>query len=139
MKVILDNNIVFAIMRPQSSASYLFWTARNIEWLAPNFLWVELKEYEDICLAKSGMSKQEFEMLLQDVKLKIKSISLEAYKRKLNRALILTSDPDDAPYLALALVKNATIWSNDKEYTKQSTVRVCTTKELIEWLLKGVV
>lgn len=126
-------------MQPRSSASYLFWTMRNIEWLVPDFLWVELKEYEDICLAKSGMSKQEFAMLLQDVKSQIKSRSLEAYKRELKRALILTSDPDDVPYLALALAKNAVIWSNDKEYAKQSTVKVYTTKELIEWLLKGVV
>ena len=41
-------------------------------------------------------------------------------------------DPDDAPFLALALsFHNDGIWSNDKDFERQSVVRVWKTHELL--------
>ena len=41
-------------------------------------------------------------------------------------------DPDDAPFLALALsFDNDGIWTNDKDFERQSVVRVWKTHELL--------
>ncbi|MBS3144600.1 hypothetical protein J4208_03365 [Candidatus Woesearchaeota archaeon] len=136
MKLIVDNNILFAIMQPQSIAAYIFFTARNIEWFAPNFLWVEYKEYETLIMTKSGLSEHEFEVWLKQIQARITSVDLEEYKRNLRHAVKMIPDPDDAPYLALALTKGAAIWSNDKEYTLQSAIKIYTTKALVELLLR---
>jgi len=49
----------------------------------------------------------------------------------------LISDPDDIDFLALALLTNAAIWSNDSHLKKQSLVPVFTTDDIIKLFLKG--
>ena len=136
MKLILDNNVLFAVMKPKSVSSYLFFTL-HMEVLAPVFLWAEFNKYKKICLTKSGLSEQEFEIWLKDVQSRIITIDTQEYKKFFKRALSAIPDVDDVSYIALALAKNAIIWSEDKHFSKQSLVKVYTTKELVELLLKG--
>ena len=99
MKLIVDNNILFAIMQPQSIAAYIFFTARNIEWFAPNFLWVEYKEYETLIMTKSGLSEHEFEAWLKRIQARVTSVDLEEYKRNLRHAVKMIPDPGRTIYL----------------------------------------
>lgn len=43
-------------------------------------------------------------------------------------------DPDDVPFLALALQREADIWSDDKHFQKKDAVRVWRNHELIDEL-----
>lgn len=131
--MIIDNNILFSLMKPDSSASGIF-ELRPFEFVAPEFIRSELDEHEQECEEKSGLSKQEFKARRADVEARITFISVDAYKKFLKKAVKATGDPDDAPYIALALALKTPIWSNDTDLKKQSLVDILTTKELIELL-----
>jgi len=48
-------------------------------------------------------------------------------------------DPDDTPYIALALaVENDGIWSDDKHFKQQNRIRTWETKDLMMLIRKGL-
>jgi len=134
MKLILDNNALFAIMNPSSTSSYLFSSIRAI-FLAPEFIKLELNKYKEICLQKSGLSEQEFEMRQTEAEELIEFFNSSEYEDFLNKSIELIPDPDDIDFLALAFSKNASIWSNDPHLKAQSLVSVYTTEELLKLFL----
>lgn len=136
MKLVLDNNIFFSLMKPGSVNSYLFSSLRA-EFSAPGFIKSEFNKYKEDCLSKSKLSEHEFEIRQTEVEETIKFFELSKYKNFLEASLTTLPDPDDADFLALALSINACIWSNDQHLKKQPLVKVFTTKELINRLLSG--
>jgi len=133
--MIIDNNVLFSLMKPDSSASRIF-ELTEIEFEAPAFIKSELDEHEGECMAKSGLSKPEFRIRKAEVFSQILFISVEVYKQFLKKALASVTDQDDAPYIALALAIKQPIWSNDMELKKQRLAEVLTTEDLIKILSK---
>ena len=123
-------------MKPDSVNSYLFAVLRA-KFFAPDDLKSELIEHRPDCLSKSRLSTHEFDIRQAEVEERIKFCKLSEYKRFLKTALDALPDPDDSPYVALALAIKAAIWSNDPHLKQQSLVKVYTTGELIDKLLKG--
>jgi len=135
MRLIIDNNILFSIMNPLSVSAYLFSSIRA-KFFAPEFLKIELDKYKSECLVKSKLSEQQFEIRRTEVESSITFFELDEYEAYLDKAIESLEDPKDSPYLALALELNISIWSNDPHLKQQSSVKVFTTQELIEKLLK---
>lgn len=136
MRLLVDNNVLFSIMNPNSAASYLFSSLR-VELFAPEFIKSEFNEHKEECLLKSRLSEHEFEIRQAEVEENIKFFRYSKYEDFLKKSLNILSDPDDADFLALALYVKAAIWSNDPHLKKQKLVKVFATKELIDELLKG--
>lgn len=136
MKLVADNNVLFSIMNPKSASSYLFSSIRA-KFSAPEFIRSELNEHKEECLFKSKLSEHEFEMMQAEVEENIKFFEPAKYDVFLKIALNELSDLDDADFLALALSIKAAIWSNDPHLKQQSLVKVYTTAELIDKLLRG--
>ena len=136
MELIPDSNIFFSFMKPDSSASYLLFSLRA-KFISPKFIKSELSEHKGECLSKSGLSEHEFELRLEEVMENIFFVEDSEYEKRLDEALKLTPDPDDAPYIAAALALKAPIWSNDPHLKQQPLVEVFTTKELIGKLLNN--
>lgn len=134
MMLVLDNNIFFSLMKPNSVNSYLF-SALKAKFFAPEYAKLEFNKYKEVCLFKSKLSKHEFEIRQAEVEEVIKFSKSSEYKRFLKEAINALPDTKDSPYLALALFKKASIWSNDPHLKEQSLVKVYSTKELIEMLL----
>ena len=82
----------------------------------------------------TGLSKKDFVQRRAEVEARITFVGVELYGGFLKDALKTVPDPDDAPYIALALALRAPIWSNDAGLKKQSLVAVFSTKELVELL-----
>lgn len=123
-------------MNPYSVNSYLFSLLRA-DFFAPEFIKTELKKYELECLSKSKLSEHEFEIRQKEVEDFIsffKSLEFEVF---LDKAMSSLEDPKDSPYLALALLINASIWSNDPHFKKQRLVKVFTTEDLFDKMLKS--
>lgn len=135
MKIVLDNNIFFSLMKADSAASYIF-SSFNIELLAPEFIKSEFNKYKEDCLFKSGLSEHEFEIRQIEIESNIKFFKLSEYENFIKESLKVLSDRDDADFLALALKLNCSIWSNDSHFKQQSLVKVFTTAEFIDKLLK---
>ena len=131
MRLIVDNNILFSIMNPNSTNSHLF-SIMKIDFLAPTFIKQEFKKYEGECLLKSKLSKSEFDNRKKEVFGKIKFLEFSEYKQFIEKAKSYIRDIDDAPYIALALKLNCPIWSNDKDLKNQNKVKVFSTKDLID-------
>ena len=136
MKLVLDNNIFFSLMKPDSANSYLFFSLR-VKFSAPEFIKSELNEHKEECLLKSKLSEREFEIRYAEVEENVKFFESSKYEDFLKKSLTALSDTDDADFLALALDIKAAIWSNDPHLKRQSLVRVYSTAELIDKLLGG--
>ena len=132
--MVLDANILLSLMNPESCASYLFSSLRA-EFLAPLYVKVEMDKHKSEFLAKSKLSRHEFEIRLEEVDGKINFIRASEFDDLLDSCADLLPDREDSEYLALALLTKSSIWSNDSHLKQQSLVKVFTTKELIDKLL----
>lgn len=137
MKLVLDNNILFSVMNPKSAASYLFSSLRA-GFSAPEFIKSEFDEHKGDCLFKSKLSEHEFDMRQAEVENAIKFFKLSEYDDFFEASANALPDSDDADFVALALSIEAAIWSDDPHLKQQSLVKVYSTKELIEELLRGM-
>ena len=133
MMLVLDNNSLFSVMNPKSVSAYLFSSIRA-EFIAPEFIKSEFEKYKEIILSKSKLSEHEFEIRQKEIEESIEFFEKSKYEEFLKTAKASISDPDDVDFLALALLTNSAIWSNDKHFKEQSLIPVFTTKELIEIL-----
>ena len=136
MKLVVDNNALFSIMNPKSAASYLFSSIRA-EFFTTEFIKSEFNKHKDDCLSKSKISEHEFEIRKSEVEGNIGFFGSSKYADFLEKSLTALQDPNDADFLALALAIKAAIWSNDPHLKQQSLVKVYTTDELVDKLLKG--
>jgi len=73
-------------------------------------------------------------LVLNFLEEQIEIIPFEEFEDKYEEAEKISPDPDDVPYLALALKLGCAIWSNDKELKKQSVVKVYNTQEILQLL-----
>ena len=80
------------------------------------------------------LSEMEIKELLNQIIIlgDVKIIPLEELKGFRKEALQLSPDPDDAPYVALALKIGCGIWSNDRELKiKIKVIKVYSSKEIM--------
>mgnify|MGYP001581747579 FL=1 len=134
----LDNNCLFSVVNPKSVSAYLF-SSIKAEFVAPEFIKSEFKKYKEIILSKSGLSEHEFEARQKEIEKSIKFFEESRYGELLTKANKNLSDAKDSPYLALALLTNSAIWSNDSHLKEQSLIPVFTTSELVDKFLRGEV
>ena len=132
MRLIIDNNILFSLLKPDSFNSYLFDTF-IVGCYAPKFILDEFKNHEDECRLKSKLSKDDFEKQKQKVIDRITILEV-INKEFLLKAENSCSDEDDEPYIALGLQLNMSIWSNNKHLKEQNLVDVFTTADLVKLL-----
>ncbi len=135
MKIVLDNNVLFQIMNPFSTASYLFFSI-NVEFFTPEFIKKEFNKHKEECLVKSSLSEQEFEVRQDEIEKSIRFIPSFEYEEFLEESFQLISDSEDIDFLAIALSINAPIWSNDPHLKEQSLIKIYSTKNIVEMFLK---
>ena len=139
-KVVVDTNkILAATIKPGRVRTLLY--QAPITPIAPTQVLKEVEEHSQEISRKVGMRREEFltlfEKLIEDT-ITLTTIS-KPYIEKAKR-MASTFDPDDWPFIALALQYNAPIWTNDIELIKHSLeveiYKVVDTKAL-EMLLEG--
>jgi len=131
MELVADTNvIVAAILRDGLTRRLIF--NPELKLFAPKYVWEELREHRKELVGKIGLDEQDYE---EAVKLIFSNISIIEYKtcKKFEaQACSISPDADDWPFLAVALWKGATLWSNDKRLKQQDEVEVCSTAELFK-------
>lgn len=133
MKLVLDSNIIFSALIKKS-------TTRNIilsdvfELHAPEYIFSEITKHKEVLLRKSKINHADFDALLLLLQKHIRLVPKEEYNNKMALAEDILKDIDitDSPFLALALVLNCKIWSNDGHFKQQNEAGVYTTKELTD-------
>jgi predicted nucleic acid-binding protein len=134
MFFVIDTNIVFAALTKDSIVRNLLIDSQ-FTLFAPDTLIKEIKKYEEFILQKSGLSKEEFEMLFALITENISIIQKEDYEEKIQEAkhIIGSIDIKDVPFIALALsITNDGIWSDDNHFTKQNKIKVWKTQDVVK-------
>ena len=138
MKLVVDANVLFSFFKRDSATRKLIVDPElefNLELFTPVHALEELKEHEGE-MRKFGVSSGDFDVILSSLSLFVNTVPQSFFEPLLSEAeKLLPEDPDDAPYIALALKLNCPIWSQDKELGEgQSEVKVLSTRKLIELL-----
>ncbi len=131
MEITIDANIIFACLIKDSDTRKLFFSP-EVELYAPTFMLVELKKYFPVIKKKSGLNDHDFSDLVTRILVQIDIINDAELKPFIPAASSLINDKKDWLYLACALYKNTSIWSNDKEFKNQNRIKILTTLEMID-------
>lgn len=133
MELVVDTNIVFSALIADGKTREIIITGEQ-ELHVPEYFFNELSNNLDEVEEKTGLERHELEMLLNILFEQMHVVPREEFEDRLNQArnLIADTDPDDAPFLALALHLDAGIWSDDQHFQEQESVEVWRTHELIQ-------
>ena len=132
MKFVIDTNIIIAALVKDSFARKIILLG-DAEFISPDFSIDEINKYKELILEKSGMTEKEFAILLSTLLERINIIPEFRYESYLEEAnkLIGNIGLKDVPFIALALsMENDGIWSEDKHFQKQGTVKIWKTEEI---------
>jgi predicted nucleic acid-binding protein len=133
---VIDTNIIFSSLLKDSTARKIILSdAFNL--FAPEFLFTEIKKYEKTILKKSGLRKENFDLLLLLLQSHIAVIPFNEFSGYLTEAEAEMEgiDKKDAPFIALALKLDIPIWSNDLDFKKQKKIISYTTDEIMTNIL----
>ncbi|OGX35425.1 MAG: hypothetical protein A3C36_01650 [Omnitrophica WOR_2 bacterium RIFCSPHIGHO2_02_FULL_52_10] len=136
MQLVVDANILLAAFLRKALTRELLLDAR-LELAAPEHLLSETRRHllRDASIGKRiGLPVEQIETLFFLLTSRIQVFPQVSYRSFMKQALQLAAHREDAPYLALALMLNSAVWSNDKGMKEQTAVAVHTTSELLSIL-----
>jgi len=129
---VIDTNIIFSALLKNSAARKII-LSDTFDLFVPEFSFTEIIKYEEVILKKSGMAKDNLELLLLLLQSHISVIPfkkifdfLEEAEKEMEKI-----DIKDAPFIALALKLKIPIWSNDLHFKKQRKVKSFNTAEIL--------
>jgi len=135
ISVVIDANVLFsALIKDSLTARMIF--EEDIMPNAPEFVIEEFLKYEELILKKTSRTKEGFVQIMHMLKEIIKVVPKEEYAQFIKESEKCSPDEKDVMYVALALKLKTAIWSNDKRLKQQDRVRVYSTEELKNELMK---
>ena len=120
MKIVVDTNILFiAILNSNSRIGKLLFNSKNhFQFFTCSYLKVELQRHRNKLLKITKLSDRELLELINLVTDKITFIDERLVPKDLLRKceeLLLSIDPDDSFFVALALHLDGKLWTGDKK------------------------
>jgi len=118
MRLVLDTNILIAALIKDSITRRILLLS-DLEFLLPAFALDELARHRAKIIGAARLKGDELDLLLT---LLLKSVAVVPFERIAHYfpdadALIAAADPDDVPFVALALAEEHDgIWSNDRAF-----------------------
>ena len=138
MELVVDTNVLVAGFLRSALTRELLLDERLALW-APEYL---LTEAERVLLTPrlrrrlGSLSPQDIRVLLTQLTARMRILPTSTFRLKLPEAKALVADPEDAPFVALALHLRLPLWSNDAPLRAQRVVCVYTTDDVLS-LLQG--
>jgi predicted nucleic acid-binding protein len=136
MRLVLDTNVLIASLIKDSVTRAIL-LLPDFEYLLPEFALEEITRHRPKIARLSGLASEELDLLLNILLESVSVVPSERIVPHLAAAekLIGASDPDDVPFVALALAEdNDGIWSNDRAFEGLPGVKVWKTTELKAYL-----
>ena len=135
MFVVADVNVALSSLLSKGDSFDVFAVNRmfnKFEFVAPEFLLVELNKHKEEIFKRSGLSRDIFDRDLEFVLGQINFIPKEEFSKSMPEAEKISSKHlKDVQYVALALELNCPIFSGDKSIKELSSVEVLNPKELL--------
>ncbi len=136
MRLVLDTNVLIASLIKDSVTRAIL-LLPDFEYLLPEFALEEITRHRPKIARLSSLASEELDLLLSILLESVSVVPSERIVPHLAAAekLIGASDPDDVPFVALALAEeNDGIWSNDRAFEGLPGIRVWKTTELKAYL-----
>ncbi len=133
MNLVIDTNIIIAgLVRDSTTRKIILSNKLNL--LSISFSKVEIEKCKKEILGKTNFSEDELNILMNLLFNKITFISDYEVSNKMKEAKEIMDkiDPSDTPFIAAALARNSSIWSDDNHFEKQNKIKVFKTKEVIK-------
>lgn len=139
MKFILDVNVLLSALIRDSSTRKIIINS-GLDFYFPEISLNKIDKYKEYIIEKAEISEQEFartlELLFQFIKI-IPSYELDNHLEQA-KTIMEHIDIEDVTFIAGALSKeNSAIWSDDKDFEKQTKIKVLKTKDILELLEMG--
>ncbi len=132
MELVVDANVIIAVLIATEGRTADLIFMEDIALSAPEFVALEIEEHWEEIVRKSKLPEEDVNTVLTFIFSRISMIPLEEYGPFLPMATILSPDPDDVAYFAVALKLGCPIWSNDKKLKGQNKVTVFSTSALLQ-------
>ncbi len=131
MELVLDASILFtALIGTGITKDIIF--SKEVTLYAPEYLFEEFAEHKARVEELSGLTPNDFNSLLEKLKLVIKPVPKERFEKFLTEAHKMVPAEGDTEYVALSLsMKKLPIWSNDMHFKKQSAIKTFYTADLV--------
>lgn len=139
MRLVLDSNILIAALVKDSLTREII-LMPGFEFLLPEFAFEEIARHRTRIARLARLTPEDVDLLLS---LLMESVTVIPMNRILPHwteavAMIGARDPDDVPFVALALAEpNDGIWSNDRDYESLSGIKIWTTAKIKAQLRLG--
>jgi len=137
MKLVIDSNRVMAGLI-KDSATRMVILNEEFEFYAPEFLLTEIEKYKEYLMKKAHQTEKEFEITLSVLMERIEFVPEKDLLDHIDKAeeIMKEIDPKDSPFIAVGLNSGIKgIWSEDKDFDKQSNLKRYSTKDLYDTLL----
>jgi predicted nucleic acid-binding protein len=136
LDVVVDSNILFSYFWKNSITKKII-DLDIFNLYSPDFALTEINKYKSDIIKKTKISSSEFNLVLDELKSKIKFVSVLKYSSEFKK-IDLNKKPDvnDVDFFACSLYLNAVIWSNDVILKNQSLCVVFNTKDILEIIKK---
>lgn len=133
MALVVDANVVISSLVADSKTRELVVTL-DPSLLPPETVHDELGNYEDLVVEKSGMERRRVRQFTELLFEHIETVPASEFYPRIDEArdALGDTDPEDVMYLACALCRDASIWSDDSDFTEQDLVPVFTTSEVVD-------
>jgi predicted nucleic acid-binding protein len=134
MKVVLDTNILISALMRDSTTRRLI-VEVDKELFYPGAGLKEIQKHKDLILQRSGLGEKEFKTVLDTLFEYIQLVSTKNIQDHVETAkeIMLPIDEKDVVFLATAMaLKEAIIWSDDRDFKRQNQIPVKTTQEMLK-------
>jgi len=136
--LVVDANVIVSCLVNKGVAFDVFLLNsifEKFEFVAPEFLLVEIEKHREELYKETKLSRDEFDELVEFLTGEITVIPSSHFLEFLPQARkLLAEHSKDAPYVALALRLNCPIFSGDKVLKQLSPVKVLSPREVLELL-----
>jgi predicted nucleic acid-binding protein len=129
MKIVIDANVLFAVLIKEGTTAASLFDKRIIPH-TPRLIWQEFLAHRHSIISKTHRTLQEMEEYLALLRQRIIVDPDETLLPFLQTAYAISPDPDDAPYVALALALSIPLWSNDTALKRVPGITVLTTANI---------
>ncbi len=133
MKLVVDTNIVMsALIRDSSTRKLILETRHELYFPEPSLQ--KLRKYQDYVIDKAGLTEKNYARVLATLFKHIKVLPAEEINENWDRAKETMEhiDHEDVVFIAAALsLDNSAIWSEDKDFERQTKVKVLKTRDIV--------
>ncbi len=133
MNVVVDTNIFISALIKEGFTRKMLVNSKH-NFLFPEFEFEEIYNHKQEIIEKSHLSEIELDILLLRLLKHVRIIPTEMIIKyyKDAKEIMKEIDEDDSIFIATALTFNCPIWSDDKHFQKQNSIKIYTTKDLFK-------